>query len=604
MNFASIKTNLLGSVFLNITDPIKKARIYILFYMLLVSVVFCIGLFFVYLTIGPPIQLARIIVVLILISYGLRELWANQNYKPAAHSVLAVLIMLIWTNSFLIINGISIITIQYILLAITCGFYLHNGRWGFLYSFLAILPLVILFFLDGVTKINIYITHRQAINPIFIVVLMINFFQLIFINYHFLRSLQSAISQLEKAKGDEAELNKQLKIAIDIAHNSSMEKTDFLSAMSHELRTPLNSVIGMSHLLLADNPRTDQAENLKVLHFSAESLLALINDILDLNKLEYGKIEMEKTGFYPAELIARIYEGLKNQSDNKGINFILNMDDSLKDLVVIGDPTRLLQILFNLVGNAIKFTPRGEVELSMQRSSEDDENISIAFAVRDTGIGISAEKRQIIFEPFAQASDNITRRFGGSGLGLAITKQLLDLHGSQIDLRSEENAGTTFKFTISYKKALKSDTPSNGLFSAFSESLENISSLSILVAEDNAMNILLMKKLLSSWNIKADFAENGKVALEMAEIKFYDVILMDIHMPVMDGYEASRRIRRFYEGKKKPALIALTASVANDMIKKIDQAGLDDYISKPFNPIELKNKLAGLSRLKLNQLVS
>ena len=603
MNFASIKTNLLGSVFLNITDPIKKARIYILFYMLLVSMVFCIGLFFVYLTIGPPVQLARIIIVLILISYGLRELWANQNYKPAAHSVLVVLILLIWTNSFLIINGISIITIQYILLAITCGFYLHNGRWGFFYSFLAILPLVILFFLDGVTKINIYVTYRQAINPIFIAVLMINFFQLIFINYHFLRSLQSAISQLEKAKGDEAELNKQLKIAIDIAHNSSMEKTDFLSTMSHELRTPLNSVIGMSHLLLADNPRTDQAENLKILHFSAESLLALINDILDFNKLEYGKIEMEKTGFYPAELISRIHEGLKNQSDEKGINFILNMDNSLKDLVVIGDPTRLLQILFNLVGNAIKFTPRGEVELSMQLSSEDDENISIAFAVRDTGIGISAEKREIIFEPFAQASDNITRRFGGSGLGLAITKQLLDLHGSQIDLRSEENAGTTFKFTILYKKASKSDIPSNGLFSAFSESLENISSLSVLVAEDNAMSILLMKKLFSSWNIKADFAENGMIALEMAEIKFYDVILMDIHMPVMDGYEASIRIRSFYEGKKKPILIALTASVANDVIKKIEHAGMDDYISKPFNPNELKNKLASLSRLKISQLV-
>jgi signal transduction histidine kinase/CheY-like chemotaxis protein len=603
MNFARIKTNLLGSVFLNITDPIKRARIFILFYMLLVSVVFCVGLFFVYLTIGPPIQLVRIIIILILFSYGLRELCARQNYKPAAHIVLLVLALLIWTNSFLIINGITIITIQYILLAITCGFYLHNGRWGFFYSCLAILPIVILFFLDGVTKTNVYITYSQAIDPVYIAVLMINFFQLIFINYHFLRSLQSAISQLEKAKGDEAELNKQLKKAIDIAHNSSMEKTDFLSTMSHELRTPLNSVIGMSHLLMADNPRTDQAENLKVLHFSAESLLALINDILDFNKLEYGKIDMEKTGFYPAELIARIHEGLKNQSDEKGINFILNLDDRLKDLVVIGDPTRLLQILFNLVGNAIKFTPRGEVELSMHLFSEDDENVSIAFAVRDTGIGISSEKREVIFEPFAQASDNITRRFGGSGLGLAITKQLLDLHGSQIDLRSEENAGTTFKFTISYKKASTSDIPSNGLFSAFSESLENISSLSILVAEDNAMNILLMKKLFSSWNIKADFAENGQVALEMAEIKFYDVILMDIHMPVMDGYEASKRILRFYEGKNKPALIALTASVANDVIQKIDNAGIDDYISKPFNPNELKDKLAALSRLKTSQLV-
>lgn len=604
MSFASIRLELLGPVFSNITDPIKRARIHILFYMLLVSVMFCTILFFVYLLIGPPDQFIRIVIIILSISYGLRELWVKQNYKPAAHIVLLVLVMLVWTNSFLIINGISIITIQYILLAITCGFYLHNGRWGFFYSFLAILPLVILFFLDGVTKINTYITNRQAINPIFIAVLMVNFFQLIFINYHFLKSLQSAISQLEKAQRDEIELNKQLKVAMETAQLSSMEKTDFLSTMSHELRTPLNSVIGMSHVLMADNPRTDQEENLKILHFSAESLLALINDILDFNKLEYGKIEMEKTGFYPAELIMRIHEGLKNQSDEKGINFILSLDDRLKDMVVIGDPTRLLQILFNLVGNAIKFTPRGEVELSMQLSEEDYENVSIAFAVRDTGIGISTEKRQAIFEPFTQASVNITRRFGGSGLGLAITKQLLDLHGSQIDLRSEENAGTTFKFSISYKKASKVDIPINGLFSAFSESIENISSLSILVAEDNAMNILLMKKLFSSWDIKADFAENGQVALEMAKLKFYDVILMDIHMPVMDGYEASKRIQDFYEGREGPVLIALTASVANDVINKINRTGLDDYISKPFNPNELKKKLAILSRLKLSKIIS
>jgi len=604
MNLAIIKSKLLGSVFSNITDPIKKARIYILFYMLSVSIVFCIGLFFVYLSNGPLSQLIRIAVILSLFVYGIYELRANHNYKSSAHIVLLVLIMLVWTNIFVINNGISIITIQYILLAVTCGFYLHDGRWGFFYSSLAIVPMLIWFLQERNDNINLYITHQQEISPTFVAVLMVNFFQLIFINYNFLKSLQFTISQLRDAQSEEVELNIQLKKAVKIAENVSVEKTDFLSTMSHELRTPLNSVIGMSHLLMADNPRKDQAENLKVLHFSAESLLALINDILDFNKLEYGKIEIEKTGFYPAELIMRIHEGLKNQSDEKGINFILSLDDRLKDMVVIGDPTRLLQILFNLVGNAIKFTPRGEVELSMQLTEEDYENVSIAFAVRDTGIGISNEKREAIFEPFTQASVNITRRFGGSGLGLAITKQLLDLHGSQIDLRSEENAGTTFKFSISYKKSSKADIPINGLFSTFSESIENISSLSILVAEDNAMNILLMKKLFSSWDIKADFTENGQVALEMAELKFYDVILMDIHMPVMDGYEASKRIQNFYEGREKPFIIALTASVANDVINKINRTGLDDYISKPFNPNELKKKLAILSRLKLSKIMS
>jgi len=163
MNFASIKSNLLGSVFLNITDSIKRARIHILFYMILVSIVFCIGLFFVYLKIGPPFQLVRIVLILILLFYGIYELWVRQNYKPAAHIVLLILVMLVWSNTFLINKGISIITIQYILLAITCGFYLHNGRWGFFYSFLAILALVILFLQDGVTKVNLYITTDRSL---------------------------------------------------------------------------------------------------------------------------------------------------------------------------------------------------------------------------------------------------------------------------------------------------------------------------------------------------------------------------------------------------------------------------------------------------------
>jgi signal transduction histidine kinase len=231
---------------------------------------------------------------------------------------------------------------------------------------------------------------------------------------------------LEKARKDEEELNEQLREAISRAENSSRAKSDFLSTMSHELRTPLNSVIGMSYVLLADQPREDQAGNLKVLHFSAESLLALINDILDYNKLDYGKLEMEKIGFYPSELIGRIHNGLKYQADEKGLSFRLDLDDKLSDIAVIGDPTRLLQILFNLVGNAIKFTSKGEIGLSVHLIDSDQEYVTLAFAVKDTGIGISAEQKEIIFEPFTQASSNITRKFGGSGLGLAITKQLLD----------------------------------------------------------------------------------------------------------------------------------------------------------------------------------
>jgi signal transduction histidine kinase len=463
-------------------------------------------------------------------------------------------------------------------------------------------PVILYFTIYGINDTTAFISGQESSEPIFIAVMMFNFFQLIFINYHFITGFYLALSQLEVAKKDEEDLNEQLKKAISSAENSSKAKSDFLSTMSHELRTPLNSVIGMSYVLLADKPREDQVENLKVLHFSAESLLALINDILDFNKLDYGKIEMEKVGFYPAELIGRFHSGLKYQADEKGLLFSLELDEKLKHIAVIGDPTRLLQILFNLAGNAIKFTTEGKVEISVDLIDSDLEYVTLAFIVRDTGIGIGDEQKEIIFEPFTQASSNITRKFGGSGLGLAITKQLLDLHNSQIDLKSEVGQGTTFKFKIRYKKACSAEIPVNSVLEADVLTNEDITWLNILVVEDNSMNVLLMKKLLVSWNIKADFTFNGLEATEMAKEKFYDIILMDIHMPVMDGYESSASIISFYKNKpRSPYLIALTASVANDIYNKIKLAGLNDYVSKPFNPSELKSKLIDYSRSRFKQ---
>jgi len=599
MKFISFLKRLHHSVQNDATDPIVRARINILFYMMCLTVIFCLILTGLYIINGPPLQLIRVVIVMLALIYGLRKLLLFNDYKPSAHIVLLIINMLIWSNIFLVANAISIVTVQYILLSITISFFLLNGRWGIFYSLLSMSPVFLYFSLNGINDSAAFISGQQASEPIFIAVMMFNFFQLIFINYHFLKGFYLALSQLEEARKDERELNEQLREAILMAENSSKAKSDFLSTMSHELRTPLNSVIGMSYVLLADKPREDQAENLKVLHFSAESLLALINDILDFNKLDYGKIEMEKIGFYPAELIERIHSGLKYQADEKGLSFRLELYHRLKDIAVIGDPTRLLQILFNLAGNAIKFTSKGEIGLSVELIDSDQENVTLAFTVTDTGIGISAEQKEIIFEPFTQASSNITRKFGGSGLGLAITKQLLDLHNSQIELKSEVGAGTTFRFEIKYQRAKSGEITVSSLLEANFVGKEDISLLDILVAEDNAMNILLMKKLFSSWNVKADFAENGLEAFEMAKEKFYDIILMDIHMPVMDGYESAQNIISFYEAKpKSPWLIALTASVATDVHNKIKLAGLNDYVSKPFNPTELKSKLIHLSRLK------
>lgn len=592
MKLDFLKKYLIPPVLAEITDPIVRARINILFYMMIISIIFSLLLTITYILKGPPLQLVRILVVLFTLIYGLRELIYFNSYKPAAHIVLIMLNMLVWSNIFLVAQAISIVTVQYILLVITVSFYFLSVRWGIFYSLLSMLPVLVYFIFNGINNSEAFINGQQVSEPIFITVMMFNFFQLIFINYHFLKGFHLAIFQLKGAQEDEKRLNLQLKEAIKTAENSSMAKSDFLSTMSHELRTPLNSVIGMSYVLLADKPRDDQAENLKVLHFSAESLLALINDILDFNKLEYGKLEMEQIGFCPAVLIERIYAGLKYQSDEKGLGFKSNMDESLKDIVVIGDPTRLSQILFNLLGNAIKFTTKGKIELSVSLKHQDFESVSLAFSIKDTGIGISAEQQKIIFEPFSQGSSSITRRFGGSGLGLAITKQLLDLHESQIELISKLEVGTEFKFEIKYKRSSANEFPFDSNIQHYSNEQVDISKLNVLVAEDNAMNILLMKKLFSSWNVEADYAENGLEAFEMARLKLYDVILMDIHMPVMDGYQSTKEILSFYKGQpKSPRVIALTASVATDVQNKIKQAGLHDYISKPFNPTDLKKKL-------------
>lgn len=580
------------------SDPINRARINIIVYIGLFSVLLCAFLAVAYALYGPIFQLIRVLVVLVGLLIGMRELLKSHNYRPTAHIIIILFNLLVWSNILFLIQAINIVTVQYIILGITCSFYLLNSRWGIFYSVTILFPVVIYFIIKGIGYSQVTVNAQQVSNPIFVALLMFNFLQIIFINYHFLTGFYLALTQLEKAKKDEEELNEQLREAISIAENSSRAKTDFLSTMSHELRTPLNSVIGMSYVLLADNPREDQAGNLKVLHFSAESLLALINDILDFNKLDYGKLEMEKIGFYPSELIGRIHSGLKYQADEKGLSFSLDLDNKLNNIAVIGDPTRLLQILFNLVGNAIKFTSKGEIGLSVQLIDSDHEYVTLAFAVKDTGIGISAEQKEIIFEPFTQASSNITRKFGGSGLGLAITKQLLDLHGSHIELKSEVGEGTTFKFEIKYSRAGSDDVPVNSLLEANVLANDDITWLNILVAEDNAMNVMLMKKLLASWDVKADFALNGLEAYEMAKEKFYDIILMDIHMPVMDGYESSKMIISFYKDKPEvPYIIALTASVANDIYNKIKFAGLNDYVLKPFNPTELKNKLINMSRL-------
>lgn len=363
-------------------------------------------------------------------------------------------------------------------------------------------------------------------------------------------------------------------------------KNEFLSTMSHEIRTPLNAVIGISHLLLIEDPKEEQLENLNSLKYSSEHLLGLVNDILDFNKIDSGVLELENSDFSITHILNGLQSTFLQQAEEKQIRFIIKKDDTLPDIIV-GDSLRLSQVLTNLVNNAIKFTEKGKVILDIEVLRNEEKKIVVQFEIIDTGIGIEKNKLEKIFEPFTQANSNTSRKYGGTGLGLAICKKLLKLMGSSLIAISKKGEGSTFSFTLAFDKSDKFST-SKLQYMNIIPSFSSLKKLKALVVEDHKMNIMVIRKFFRKWEIDFEIAENGLIAVEMAEANNYDVILMDLQMPVMDGYEASQKIR---ESKKKHnhtvPIYALSASAAMNVKNKIIAYGMDGHISKPFNPSDL-----------------
>ncbi|HXA02640.1 MAG TPA: ATP-binding protein, partial [Cytophagaceae bacterium] len=365
-----------------------------------------------------------------------------------------------------------------------------------------------------------------------------------------------------------------------------LAKAQFLSIMSHEIRTPLNAVIGATYLLQED-PREDQFQNIEILKISSQNLLILINNILDFNKIEANKIDFEETDFNVKNLIKNLTLPFHPQAEEKGIGLSTILDAGIPDLI-ISDPTRIGQILTNLLSNAIKFTDKGKVTIECKVMGENNSDIILNFSVTDTGIGISSEKSKVIFDPFAQENSSITRKYGGTGLGLSISQKLLHLFGSEILVESELGKGSKFHFTLKFKIA-----PSKFLSSKSVEGQnQKLKGLEILLVEDNEMNQLFTKNILKNLKLNVDIASNGLIALEKVKIRNYDVILMDLQMPVMDGFQATMEIRKLTNPKFKIIpIIALTAEAFLETKEKAFGCGITDYITKPFKPQKLYDKI-------------
>jgi signal transduction histidine kinase/ActR/RegA family two-component response regulator len=360
-------------------------------------------------------------------------------------------------------------------------------------------------------------------------------------------------------------------------------KSEFLSTMSHEIRTPLNAVIGMTHLLLGNHPRKDQQENLDVLLFSANNLLTIVNDILDYNKIELGKINLERIPMDLSGIAKNLVLGLKELAVEKRVDLQLEIDEKL-DKRLVGDPTRTAQVINNLLHNAVKFTHKGWVRLSIEVITATGDQMTVKVSVRDTGIGISKDKQHHIFERFTQADSSTSRSYGGTGLGLAICKKLLELQGSRLELESEAGKGSCFSFLQSFPRCKETMSSEEEPQQDSEDQAILLAGVSILLVEDNPFNVMVAQTILERSGTKIDVASNGAEALERFEMNNYDLVLMDLHMPVMDGYEATTILRS--KGHTLP-IIALTASTRNEVQHEVFASGLTDVIVKPFNPEEL-----------------
>lgn len=401
------------------------------------------------------------------------------------------------------------------------------------------------------------------------------------------KELITAKDSAELATKLAQEAKNKAECATRTAKDAVKAKQQFLSNMSHEIRTPMNAIIGFTKVLLKTELTAKQKEYLIAIKLSGDSLIVLINDILDLAKVDAGKMTFEQTPFKMASSISAMLHLFETKIQEKNLELVKEYDSNIPE-VLVGDPVRLHQIILNLISNAVKFTTKGKITMSVRLMEESDESVCIRFSVADTGIGINADKLGNIFENFQQASSGTSRIYGGTGLGLAIVKQLVEAQGGSTEVRSKIGEGSAFSFTLNFLKT-KDEA---ALVIEMAELNTEIKNIKVLVVEDMALNQLLMKTLLDDFGFERDIVGNGKIAIEKLKIKNYDIILMDLQMPEMNGFEATEYIRNTL--KSSIPIIALTADVTTVDLAKCTAVGMNDYIPKPVDERLLYHKIVGL----------
>ncbi len=406
----------------------------------------------------------------------------------------------------------------------------------------------------------------------------------------FIALLGVSIFLILRSNRQKQRANRELEAARQRAEQSEKFKQQFLANMSHEIRTPMNAIMGMSGILKRNAHTPEQEKYLSAIAQSSENLLVILNDILDLSKLEAGKIELEKVPFAPRQVISNVRDIIRFKAEEKGLSVEFSIADEVPP-ALLGDPTRLNQIVLNLAGNAVKFTEKGGVMIRVSAPDKQDARCTLVVDVVDTGIGIPQDRLDRIFEEFTQAYSDTTRKYGGTGLGLTISKRLAELQGGGITVSSEQGRGSTFTVRIPYTIA-SSDSP--GSSTKRQSPPSELRDLRILLAEDNDFNAMVAQDELADAipGVQVDVAANGRIAVEMAQANAYDVILMDVQMPEMNGYDASRTIKALGGDRSRIPIIAMTANVMKEELERCKGAGMDGCVPKPFKREELMGAIS------------